>query len=96
MDTTLKIKCASSNIAVMFGEVFKCPSFKDHEIKSKVLLSECPLYYQVTAHLIVYSLAEIQWTSTRGKTWILEDCFVAQKFSVYVLNRKLEAFKIIL
>jgi len=60
MDTTLKIKCASSNIAVMFGEVFKCPSFKDHEIKSKVLLSECPLYYQVTAHLIVYSLAEIQ------------------------------------
>jgi hypothetical protein len=60
MDTTLKIKCAFSNTAVMFGEVFKCPTFKDHEIKSKVLLSECPLYYRVTAHLIVYSLAEIQ------------------------------------
>ena len=67
MDTTLKINCAFSNTAVLFCEVFKCPTFKDHEIKSRVLLSECPFYYRVTAHLIVYSLVEIQWTSTCGK-----------------------------
>lgn len=60
MDATPKIKCAFSNTAVMFGEEFKCPTFKDHEIKSKALLSECPLYYHVTARLIVYSPAEIQ------------------------------------
>jgi hypothetical protein len=60
MDTTLKINCAFSSTAVMFCGVFKCPTFKDHEIKSKVLLSECPLYYRVTASLIVYSLLEIQ------------------------------------
>jgi hypothetical protein len=59
MDTTLKINCAFNNTAVMFSEVFKCPTFKDREIKSTVLLSESPLYYHVTANLIVYSLAEI-------------------------------------
>jgi len=67
MDTTLKIKCAFSNTAVMFGEVFKCPTFKEHEIKIKALLSEFPLYYHVNACLIVYSLVEIQRTSTCRK-----------------------------
>jgi hypothetical protein len=58
-DTTLKIDCAFINTAVMFCEVFKCLTFKEHEIKSKVLLSEFLFYYRVTAHLIVYSLASI-------------------------------------
>jgi hypothetical protein len=51
MDTTLKINCAFGNTAVMFCEVLKCPTFKDREIKRKVLLSERPLYYHVTDSL---------------------------------------------
>jgi hypothetical protein len=63
---TIKINCAFSNTAVTFCEVLKHITFEDQEIKSRVLLSKCPSYYCVTAHLIVYSLAEIQRTSTCG------------------------------
>ena len=54
------------------------------------------MYYSINVHLIVKPLAEkiMNWNIyMHEKTWMLEDCFEVQMFSLRVLNRKLQALQ---